>query len=670
MAKYDLLTVLTLKAAGFKAGIDDAKKSTKSLVDGTKQAQGAIAGAFGSIAGLAGGATGQLSGITSAVMGGTKAFMAMIPAIGSVSTALIASGIGAVIVGIGLAVAALMSYFKGTAEGAGKLKDALAVVSGVANTLIQRFKHLGAAIAALFDRDWTKMASEMKAAFAGGFIEEANKNAKYSLEIAKQARQLAADKTAFIVEEAQMKDKIAELDYNARNEDEATKEGFANKKKYLLEEIGLIRQMYNKKQDFAARDVAMYIQNLQAKYGNDYMSIALRDEKNELANLQATYIQLGTEATEAITSKQRQLKRINTGIAKEETVAYKRTAENIKGLQALEEIAYEMDLQKSKENAKSKEETDIIEINDWKQKEIEKVLAVEGSSKEILDIQKQLIDDINDYAVVKIQVVYQKSIDEAIANDLNAPSEDVATPDSVTDYGKQTADWSKKMSDDKTTQYQKDIKELDDALAKQHITKEYYAKKAAELTKAEQLDKRKAFADTFSAYAQQASNLANIISSFQEASMNKELEAAGNNEAKKDEIRKKYAEKQKQAAIVQAIINGAVGITQAFAQGGILGFITGGIVAAGVAAQIAVINSQGFTNGGVVSGSSFSGDKVNVRVNSGERVLTAKQNAVFESMVYNGKGGSSNGGEVTFKIKGTELVGVLNNQSRKTSNTK
>ena len=153
MAKYDLLTKLTLNAAGFKAGIDDAKKSTKSLVDGTKQAQGAISSAFGSIAGLAGGATGQLGGITSAVMGGTKAFMAMIPAIGSVSTALIASGIGAVIVGIGLAVAALISYFKGTAEGAGKLKDTLAVLSGVVNTLMQRFKHLGAAIVALFELD-------------------------------------------------------------------------------------------------------------------------------------------------------------------------------------------------------------------------------------------------------------------------------------------------------------------------------------------------------------------------------------------------------------------------------------------------------------------------------------------------------------------------------------
>lgn len=150
--------------------------------------------------------------------------------------------------------------------------------------------------------------------------------------------------------------------------------------------------------------------------------------------------------------------------------------------------------------------------------------------------------------------------------------------------------------------------------------------------------------------------------------MNKELEAAGNNEAAKEEIRKKYAEKQKQASIVQAIINGAVGVSQAFAQGGILGFITGGLVLAGVAAQIAVINSQKFANGGIVGGSAFSGDTVHARVNSGEMILNKTQQGNLFAMA-NGAS-STGGGELTTRISGNDLLIVLNRTGRKINNTR
>ena len=75
-------------------------------------------------------------------------------------------------------------------------------------------------------------------------------------------------------------------------------------------------------------------------------------------------------------------------------------------------------------------------------------------------------------------------------------------------------------------------------------------------------------------YAAAATSILDTISTFQDAAMSRELEAAGDNEEKKDAIRKKYARKQQSVAIIQATINGALAVTKAFAE---LGPIVGQI---------------------------------------------------------------------------------------------
>ena len=91
------------------------------------------------------------------------------------------------------------------------------------------------------------------------------------------------------------------------------------------------------------------------------------------------------------------------------------------------------------------------------------------------------------------------------------------------------------------------------------------------------------------------------------------------------------------------------------------------ILAAGIsmAAISALGNSIKFAGGGVVPGSDFAGDKVHAMVNSGEMILNAGQQSNLFSLLNSGNGGSTNGGEVTFKIDGTQLIGVLNNHNRK-----
>lgn len=66
----------------------------------------------------------------------------------------------------------------------------------------------------------------------------------------------------------------------------------------------------------------------------------------------------------------------------------------------------------------------------------------------------------------------------------------------------------------------------------------------------------------------------------------------------------------------------------------------------------AFANLPKFAQGGVVGGNSYFGDKMLIRVNSGERVLTREQNAAYERGAVNGK--------VEFVIRDSVLYGILN----------
>lgn len=70
-----------------------------------------------------------------------------------------------------------------------------------------------------------------------------------------------------------------------------------------------------------------------------------------------------------------------------------------------------------------------------------------------------------------------------------------------------------------------------------------------------------------------------------------------------------------------------------------------------------------FATGGIVGGSGYSGDRQLIRANSGEMVITRAQQARLWSAISGG--GSIGGGQVTFKISGQELHGVLRNYNNK-----
>lgn len=72
-----------------------------------------------------------------------------------------------------------------------------------------------------------------------------------------------------------------------------------------------------------------------------------------------------------------------------------------------------------------------------------------------------------------------------------------------------------------------------------------------------------------------------------------------------------------------------------------------------------------FADGGIVGGSSYSGDKLWARVNSGEMILNKGQQANLSNMLGQPIQANGMGGTVHFKVQGKDLVGVLNNYNNK-----
>ncbi|WP_299230238.1 hypothetical protein [uncultured Bacteroides sp.] len=97
-----------------------------------------------------------------------------------------------------------------------------------------------------------------------------------------------------------------------------------------------------------------------------------------------------------------------------------------------------------------------------------------------------------------------------------------------------------------------------------------------------------------------------------------------------------------------------------------VGWLLVGAAAASVAAAFASVPK--YASGGIVGGASPIGDLNIARVNSGEMILNGTQQSRLFSLLDGGSPASNGGGgKVEFKIRGQELIGVLDNHNRKTN---
>ena len=147
---------------------------------------------------------------------------------------------------------------------------------------------------------------------------------------------------------------------------------------------------------------------------------------------------------------------------------------------------------------------------------------------------------------------------------------------------------------------------------------------------------------------------------------------------KKKEIERKAAQEEYKVkqweysmSLVQATVNIAEGISKAIAQGGVAGIITGALVATAGAAQIATITANkpkppSFATGGIVPGNSYSGDRVQANVNSGEMILNAQQQRnLWEAANRSGHGGATINMPVTIENNAADKVSASAQMSPK-----
>ena len=142
-----------------------------------------------------------------------------------------------------------------------------------------------------------------------------------------------------------------------------------------------------------------------------------------------------------------------------------------------------------------------------------------------------------------------------------------------------------------------------------------------------------------------------------------------------EEYNKKVAESKKKAAkeqykiqmwqwgasILQATANIAQGVSMAIAQGGVTGLITGALVGAAGAVQIASIIASkptppSFSTGGIVGGSSYNGDNVATNLNSREMVMNMGQQKALWDFINGGSNSAGRGTNIVIKNNAANLV--------------
>ena len=100
-----------------------------------------------------------------------------------------------------------------------------------------------------------------------------------------------------------------------------------------------------------------------------------------------------------------------------------------------------------------------------------------------------------------------------------------------------------------------------------------------------------------------------------------------------------------------------------FAGVGIASGLVSAMMAAMSAQHAATLAMAAFKDGGIVGGSSFYGDKVIARLNSGEMVLSKKQQTNLFNAIDNGMFGfgKTENATINFKLKGSDIYGSLKN---------
>ena len=320
MGKFNLLTTLTLDAAGYNKGINQAKQKTKDLQVATDGVKKSVSGIFSGIGGMFGGISGQMGQTGQIAIQAGQALKSLIPAIHGIKAAFISTGIGAIVVAITLAIAGLVSWMTRTKEGGNVMKSILNSISAVISVFLDKIGKLGSALVKLFKGDFKGAADDVKSAFTGwgealkDNLDKGDKLTKMEIDLAKRQSTYATDRQRILNE-------ISELENDIR--DESNGKTSTERLKALEKENKLKKDLFDL--DYSIKDLEYQISVTKDSMGEN----SYEDDKktNELLAARNATI---AEYNEGLKSSLKLKNKLNSEFQKELELADKTIEANEK----------------------------------------------------------------------------------------------------------------------------------------------------------------------------------------------------------------------------------------------------------------------------------------------------------------------------------------------------
>lgn len=556
-----------------KKGTQEIRKGFQDLGKGARDSLGLMTSQFGMMGTVFTRAIAGVKGITVGLKG--------------MKAALISTGIGAIFVAIGTALAAVMTYFKGTVDGARKFAAISGTVKGILTGLKEVLINVGRFLVKMFEdpqqavKDlWDALKNNLVNRFKGmlDFFKSgwsaisngakgvaASIGSIFSKEKADEAHEFFMQMQKDMVDTGKAAAQMATgIDID---------KGLAAAGAEMERIRGVAQQSANIEQ----RKHDLYVANTKF-LGREAQLVEEIARLTDISSDKELEIATSLQATNDAIAVTQDLYAGRIALA-EEAVRIKE-AEMALGSNTIQDERELMELQ--------------IESNRLRKEEYDKIRELKNRREEINA--RAAAEEL------KIEQEKQAALDE-IRNQAEAAEK--ARLDSIENYRKQVLGQSlegqlqlleeeydaKRIADrEYFSEYQRlqnEIAERDKTLADEE------KERALELwnTKLEQAQ----------FYTETVGGLLDVISVMQQNAMNKELALAGDNAKKREEIEKRYAKKRKGLAIGQAIIGTALAVVNALQT---QPFIPMGLIAAALAtaagvASIATIASTPLAKGGI-----------------------------------------------------------------------
>ena len=238
---------------------------------------------------------------------GTKAFKFF-------KIAMASTGIGLLIIGL----AAVVTYFTSTMEGANKIKVALSEVGAVITVLKDRFSSLGESLYKFFTGDFKGAAEAMGKVFSGIGAEMANE-ASSAGDLTKMTIALDKEERENMVTQQERITKSDQLRLAAKEEGVAASE----KKKMLVEARDLIKEHYDEEKHVAEGRLNIAIQEA-AMHKN------MADELTKVEEAKVKVKAIDDESAIAQKALAREMKAVNTALEAQAAALAKKNEEDAK----------------------------------------------------------------------------------------------------------------------------------------------------------------------------------------------------------------------------------------------------------------------------------------------------------------------------------------------------